>query len=116
MGDESAWAKLARVETVLDTLLEEVRGLRGGLASIGERLTRLEEATRETIPQVWPLQLRVAQLEKETAELRMQLQTMQEERDVSQRASSNRWWDVAKLILTPVVAAAVGFVMGRWVK
>ena len=113
MGDESAEAKLARVETVLDTLLEEVRGLRGGLASIGERLTRLEEATRETIPQVWPLRERVTQLEQEAIELRQRVSVIQADCDRLRGTAGSRAWEIAKMVLGPALQVAVLWLLLR---
>jgi phage shock protein A len=113
MTDESAEAKLARVETVLDTLLEEVRGLRGGLASIGERLTRLEEATRETIPQVWPLRERVTQLELEIAELRSRQAALQAECNAQRQTTGSRWWRLVEMALSPAIAAGVMWLILR---
>ena len=68
---ESAEARLARVETALILLIGEVSKLR---QSMDRRrwITRLEEATKDAVPQVWKLRERVAQLERETVEMRDQ--------------------------------------------
>ena len=59
--------RLARVEEKLDVLVSEVGGLRSDVRDFGTRITKLEESTREAIPQVWRLRERVAELERETA-------------------------------------------------
>lgn len=97
--------RLARVETTLQSLVEEVRKLRDSMEGVGERLTRLEESTKEAVPQVWRLRERVAQLERETAELRLEIEHIKH----TGKSVGARWWDIAKMALGPAIAAAVAW-------
>ena len=103
MGD--ADVQLARLETALDTLIGEVRALRDSTQTLSERMTRIEESTREVIGQVPTLRDRVIVLEREAAIMRIQL-------DDVRRASGTwgaRLWELAKVVLTPALAA-----VGTW--
>ena len=103
MGD--ADVQLARLETALDTLIGEVRALRDSTQTLSERMTRIEESTREAIGQVPTLRDRVIVLEREAAIMRIQL-------DDVRRASGTwgaRLWELAKVVLTPALAA-----VGTW--
>jgi chromosome segregation ATPase len=97
--------RLARVETALNTLIDEVKLLRDSTQLVGERITRLEESTKEAIPQVWRLRERVAQLERETAELRLEIEHIKQ----GGQKTGARWWDIAKMALGPAIAAAVAW-------
>lgn len=110
---EDADIKLARVEATLQSLVEEVRKLRVSAEDMIARVIRLEEATRESIPEIWPLRDRVAQVECETADLRLRLQELQKEQDSARHTTGNRWWDLAKIVLSPAVAAAVAWLLMR---
>lgn len=97
--------RLARVETALQTLVGEVKKLRDSMDSVGDRITRLEESTKEAIPQVWRLRERVAQLERETAELRLEIEHIKH----AGKSAGARWWDIAKMTLGPIIAALVAW-------
>ena len=102
--------RLARVETALNTLIDEVRLLRDSTKSVGDRITRLEESTKEAIPQVWRLRERVAQLERETAQLRLDLEQLRQDYEARQRVAGSRWWDVVRMSLGPLLGAIAGWV------
>lgn len=106
---ESAEIKLARVETALNTLIGEVGKLREGMEGVGDRITRLEESTKKAVPQVWELRERVAKLERETAQLRLDLEQMKQDYEARQQTAGNRWWDVARMALGPVLGAIAGW-------
>lgn len=107
---ESAEVKLARVETALNTLIGEVRLLRESTGTVGDRITRLEESTKKAVPQVWELRERVAKLELETAQLRLDLEQMKQDYEARQQTAGNRWWDVARMLLGPVLGAVAGWI------
>lgn len=99
---ENADVKLGKVETALDTLIEEVRQLRECTTDLATRMTRLEESTRDAVSQVPTLREKVAQLEKETTVLRLEVENLK-------RASgtwSSRLWELAKMFLGPALASA----------
>lgn len=108
--------RLARVETALNTLIEEVKLLRESTRAVGDRLTRLEESTKEAIPQVWRLRERVAELERETAQLRLDLEQLRQDYEARQQTAGSRWWDVAKMALGPVLGAIAGWIAGTFGK
>ena len=119
---ETADARLARVETALQTLVEEVRLLRDSMQDVGSRLTRLEESTREAVPQVWRLRERVAELEKETEGIKLQLEQLKSDNEKQRQdyekrqvTTGNRWWDIVKMALNPIIAGLVGAWLAlRW--
>ncbi len=107
---ESAEARLARVETALNTLIGEVSKLRQSMDTVGDRITRLEEATKDAVPQVWKLRERVAQLERETAELRIKLEELRHEWEERQKVTGSRLWEVVRMALGPLLGAVAGWV------
>ena len=119
---ENADARLARVETALQTLVEEVRLLRDSMQDVGNRLTRLEESTRDAVPQVWRLRERVAELEKETEGIKLQLEQLKSDNEKQRQdyekrqvTTGNRWWDIVKMALNPIIAGLVGAWLAlRW--
>lgn len=119
---ENADARLARVETALQTLVEEVRLLRDSMQDVGSRLTRLEESTRDAVPQVWRLRERVAELEKETEGIKLQLEQLKSDNEKQRQdyekrqvTTGNRWWDIVKMALNPIIAGLVGAWLAlRW--
>lgn len=119
---ENADARLARVETALQTLVEEVRLLRDSMQDVGSRLTRLEESTRDAVPQVWRLRERVAELEKETESIKLQLEQLKSDNEKQRQdyekrqvTTGNRWWDIVKMALNPIIAGLVGAWLAlRW--
>ena len=118
---ENADARLARVETALQTLVEEVRLLRDSMQDVGNRLTRLEESTRDAVPQVWRLRERVAELEKETENIKLQLEQLKSDNEKQRQdyekrqvTTGNRWWDIVKMALNPIIAGLVGAVLALW--
>lgn len=113
MTTESSDVKLARVEEKIDALMEGVGDLRADVKVFGDRITRLEESTREAIPQVWKLKERVAELERDTANLKLELERLRQEYERGKRTTGGRWWEVAKFALSPAIAAAVGWLLGR---
>ncbi len=108
--------RLARVEEKLDVLVSEVGGLRSDVKDFGTRITKLEESTREAVPQVWRLRERVAELERETAQLRLDLEQLRQEYQTRQQTTGSRWWDVAKMALGPVLGAIAGWVAATFQK
>jgi chromosome segregation ATPase len=118
---ENADVRLARVEEKLDVLFTEVGGLRDDMKSVGDRLTRLEASTQDAMPQVWKLRDKVAELERETASLKLQLEQLKqdyekqrEEQARRQTATGNRVWDVAKMALSPLVGGIIGAWLALW--
>lgn len=111
---ENADARLARVETALQTLVEEVRLLRDSMQDVGSRLTRLEESTRDAVPQVWRLRERVAELEKETENIKLQLEQLKQDSEKRRATTGNRIWDVAKMVLTPLISGLIGAGLALW--
>ena len=112
---ENADARLARVETALQTLVEEVRLLRDSMQDVGNRLTRLEESTREAVPQVWRLRERVAELEKETENIKLLLEQLKQDSEKRRATTGNRIWDIVKMALNPIIAGLVGAWLAlRW--
>jgi chromosome segregation ATPase len=107
---ESSDAKLAKVETTLGVLVDEVRLLRESTDGIGDRITRLEESTREAIPQVWKLRERVAELERDTAQLQLDIERLRKDYETEQQTKSSRLWDVARMSLGPIMGAIAGWV------
>jgi chromosome segregation ATPase len=107
---ESAEARLARVETALNTLIGEVSKLRQSMDTVGDRITRLEEATKDAVPQVWKLRERVAQLERETAEMRINLEELRHDWEERQRVTGSRLWEVVRMALGPLLGAVAGWV------
>ncbi len=105
--------RLARVETALNTLIDEVRLLRDSTKSVGDRITRLEESTKEAIPQVWRLRERVAHLERETAEMRINLEELRHDWEERQRVTGSRWWDVVRMALGPLLGAVAGWLAAK---
>lgn len=102
---ETAEVQLARLETALDTLIGEVRQLRESTTDLGTRMTRLEESTKDVVGQVPTLRDKVVMLERETAVMRVEVDTLK-------RASGTwgaRLWELAKVVLTPALAA-----LGTW--
>ena len=117
---EATDVKLARVETALGTLIEEVRLVRSSTEVVSSRITRLEEATKEAVPQVWKLRERVAKLERDTANIWLELERLRNDHEESKQSyegsrqrRGNRWWDVAKMALSPAVAALVMWLLMR---
>ena len=120
MTTESSDVKLARVEEKIDALMEGVGDLRADVKAFAGRITRLEELTRDAVPQVWKLKERVAELERDTANLQLDLERLRQDYEASkqsyegsQQRRSNRWWDVAKMALSPAVAALVMWLLMR---
>ena len=102
---ETAEVQLARLETALDTLIGEVRQLRESTTDLGTRMTRLEESTKDVVGQAPTLRDKVVMLERETAVMRVEVDTLK-------RASGTwgaRLWELAKVVLTPALAA-----LGTW--
>lgn len=110
---ETAEIKLARVEEKIDTLVRGVDDLREDVKLFGSRITRLEESTREAVPQVWKLKERVAELERDTANLKLDLEQLRQDYQNKQETAGHRWWDVAKLALSPAIAAIVMWLLMR---
>lgn len=108
---ESAETRLARIETLLGELAKGVDRLSEDFRSFGDRLTRLESATSEAVPYVWRLRERVAELERDTANLRLELGRMRQDYDSQRKTSGSRWWDVAKLAMSPLAAAVVAWLI-----
>ncbi len=119
---ENADVRLARVEEKLDVLVTEVGGLRNDMKSVGNRLTRLEESTKDAMPQVWKLRDKVAELEKETESIKLQLEQLKSDNEKQrqdyekrQATTGNRWWDIVKMALNPIIAGLVGAWLAlRW--
>ena len=119
---ENADVRLARVEEKLDVLVTEVGGLRNDMQSVGNRLTRLEESTKDAMPQVWKLRDKVAELEKETESIKLQLEQLKSDNEKQrqdyekrQATTGNRWWDIVKMALNPIIAGLVGAWLAlRW--
>lgn len=107
---ETAEIKLARVEEKLDVLVSWVEGLRDDVKAFATRITKLEESTREAVPQVWKLRERVARLELETAQLRLDLEQLTLNYEERRQAAGSRWWDVVRMILGPVLGAIAGWI------
>lgn len=110
---ESAEARLSRVETALNTLIGEVSKLRQSMDTVGDRITRLEEATKDAVPQVWKLRERVAHLERETAEMRINLEELRHDWEERQRVTGSRWWDVVRMALGPLLGAVAGWLAAK---
>lgn len=110
---ETAEIKLARVEEKIDALTRGVADLSEDVKAFGGRITRLEEATRDAVPQVWKLKERVAELERDTANLQLDLERLRQDYEASKQRRGNRWWDVAKMALSPAVAALVMWLLMR---
>ena len=119
---ENADVRLARVEEKLDVLVTEVGGLRNDMKSVGNRLTRLEESTKDAMPQVWKLRDKAAELEKETESIKLQLEQLKSDNEKQrqdyekrQATTGNRWWDIVKMALNPIIAGLVGAWLAlRW--
>jgi len=111
---ETADIRLARVETTLQALVEEVRKMRDAMQGVGDRITRLEESTRDAVPQVWRLRERVAELEKETENIKLQLEQLKQDNEKRQATTGNRIWDVAKMVLTPLISGLIGAGLALW--
>ena len=107
---ESSDTKLARVETTLGVLVDEVRLLRESTDHIGDRITRLEESTKEAIPYVWKLRERVAELERDTAQLRLDIERLRKDYDSDRQTKSSRLWEVARMTLGPILGAIAGWI------
>ena len=107
---ELAEVKLARVEAKLDTLVLQVEGLRDDVRDFGTRITKLEESTREAVPQVWKLKERVAELERDTANIKLELERLRQKYDERQHTAGRRWWDVARMVLGPILGAIAGWI------
>jgi len=119
---ENADVRLARVEEKLDVLVTEMGGLRNDMKSVGNRLTRLEESTKDAMPQVWKLRDKAAELEKETESIKLQLEQLKSDNEKQrqdyekrQATTGNRWWDIVKMALNPIIAGLVGAWLAlRW--
>ena len=119
---ENADVRLARVEEKLDVLVTEVGGLRNDMKSVGNRLTRLEESTKDAMPQVWKLRDKAAELEKETESIKLQLEQLKSDNEKQRQdyekrqvTTGNRWWDIVKMALNPIIAGLVGAWLAlRW--
>ena len=119
---ENADVRLARVEEKLDVLVTEVGGLRNDMKSVGNRLTRLEESTKDAMPQAWKLRDKAAELEKETESIKLQLEQLKSDNEKQrqdyekrQATTGNRWWDIVKMALNPIIAGLVGAWLAlRW--
>jgi len=103
---ENADVNLARVEAKLDMLVSEVGGLRNDVKDFGARITKLEEGTREAVPQVWKLKERVAMLERDAAQIRLDVERLKAEHT----KYSSRAWEVGKMFLGPIAGAIAGWV------
>lgn len=106
--------RLARVEEKIDVLVSEVGGLRGDVKNFSARITKLEEGTREAVPQVWKLRERVAHLEKETASLKIDLEQMRQDYASQQQTRSSRTWEVFMKIATPIIGGIVGWLLATF--
>lgn len=106
--------RLARVETILAELVKGVDRLIDNMQDVGNRITRLEESTREAVPQVWRLKERVAELERDTANLKLELERLRQDYERKRTSTGNRWWDVAKMVLTPLISGVIGAVVALW--
>ena len=106
MTSEPSDVKLARVEEKIDALMEGVGDLRADVKAFAGRITRLEESTREAVPQVWKLKERVAELERDTAQIRLELERMKSE----QHTTGSRTWEIIKMFLGPIAGAIAGWV------
>ncbi len=95
---EQEQGRLARIEEKIDNLTDLVCELRASGKDHESRITLLEAATKDAIPQVWKNRDRIAVLEA-----------------VQKHGSQtgNRWWEVLKMALSPAIAAAVGWLLGR---
>jgi len=113
MTSEPSDVKLARVEEKIDALMEGVGDLRADVKAFAGRITRLEESTRDAVPQVWLLKERVAVVERDTANLKLEHERLRQEYEQGKKTTGGRWWEVAKFALSPVIAAAVGWLLGR---
>lgn len=111
MGD-SEQERLARVETSLNTLLDEVRMLRHDMQDVSDRLTKVEAIVAGTAPEVWPLRERVAQLERETAAIKAEQERMRREYEQARSSWGARAWDLAKIVLGPIIS---GLLAAWWV-
>lgn len=108
MTEESAEVKLGKVETALDTLIGEVRQLRASTNDLSERMTRLEESTRDAVSQVPTLREKVVALEKETAVVRVEVVRLRQDIDDLKCVGSTwgaRLWRLAEMFLGPILAA-----------
>lgn len=113
MTTESSDVKLARVEEKIDAIMEGVGDLRADVKAFAGRITRLEESTRDAVPQVWLLKERVAELERDTANLQLDLERLRQDYEASKQRRGNRWWDIAQMAISPVVATIVMWLLMR---
>ena len=113
MTTESSDVKLARVEEKIDALMEGVGDLRADVKAFAGRITRLEESTRDAVPQVWLLKERVAVVERDTANLKLEHERLRQKYEQGKKTTGGRWWEVAKFALSPAIAAAVAWLLGR---
>ena len=103
---ETAESRLVRVEEKLDALVEGWGELRKDVRAINVRLLRLEEGTREAVPQVWKLKERVAMLERDAAQIRLEVERLKAEHTKNR----SRAWEVGKMFLGPIAGAIAGWV------
>ena len=106
---ESTEIKLTRIETTLNDLVRGVNRLTEDVQAIGDRLTRLEEKTTD-VPSI---RERVAQLERETAVLKLELTRVQQDYTLRCTTSGTRWWDVAKMAISPLLASIITWLLMR---
>lgn len=110
---ETVETRLKVVETLLDQLVKGVGELGDDVKEMANRLTRLEESTHDAVPYVWKLRERTAELERDTANLRLEFERLRQDFDNQRQKTGTRWWDVAKIILSPAVAALVAWLIAK---
>ena len=94
------------IEAKLSPIRDMATEQRAVVHDHGQRLTQIETVMdKEIAPAV-----------KQTWRTRDEVQALQEHAkrcDERSKTSGNRWWRVFELVLTPAIAAAVGWLLGR---
>jgi hypothetical protein len=104
---EAGFANLREVlDAKLDPLIQGAGETRQAVLGLGERVTKLEMCrdaqVLPAVAQTWKTQKDVAQLQEHAKRC-----------DERGKTSGNRWWRVLELALSPAIAAAVGWLLGR---
>lgn len=109
---EPAESRLARVEAKIDVLVKGVDKLQEDIETFGMRVNKLELDTQESM---WQLRERVAELEREAANLRLDVERLKHDQESQRQTQSERIWELVMRIATPIASGAIGGMLAaRW--
>lgn len=103
-------SRLARLEEKIDGLVKGVDKLQHDIETFGVRVNQLELDVQESL---WQLRERVAKLERDTAQLRLEIEQMRTYQSSKEQTRSERVWEMVMKVATPIIGGAVGWLIAR---